>query len=78
MLLVVRFGIAAGHRWAGWTEVGAMDLWYVLDTSISAYNGVWINVAFNTFFLLLYAIPLLALRRRFTSRKITTWATTTP
>lgn len=78
VLLVVRFGLAAGHRWAWWAVVGALDLWYVLDTSISAYYGVWINVAFNTFFLLLYAIPLLATRRHFAAQGHPRPATATP
>jgi hypothetical protein len=65
VLLLVRFALADGQRWAWWTIAAAIDLWYVVDTSISAYYGVWINVVMNTFFLVLYAVPLLAIRRRF-------------
>ena len=64
MLLVVRFALADGQRWAWWALAASIDLWYVLDTSISAYHGVWINVALNTFFLVLFAIPLFATRGR--------------
>jgi hypothetical protein len=38
-------------------------LWYVPDTAFSLYSGFWQNAVMNTGFAVLYAVPLLALRK---------------
>ena len=38
-------------------------LWYVPDTAFSLYSGFWQNAVLNTGFAVLYAVPLLALRK---------------
>jgi hypothetical protein len=63
LLLLVHHALARGQRWAWWALALSLDLWYLCDTAISAYYGVWINVALNTFFLVLFAVPLLGMRR---------------
>ncbi|MEW6204208.1 MAG: hypothetical protein AB1516_02690 [Pseudomonadota bacterium] len=37
--------------------------WYVPDTAFSMYSGFWQNAVLNTSFVVLYAVPLLALRK---------------
>ncbi len=38
-------------------------LWYVPDTAFSLYSGFWQNAVLNSGFAVLYAVPLLALRK---------------
>lgn len=38
-------------------------LWYVPDTVFSVYSGFWQNAVLNTSFAVLYAVPLIALRK---------------
>ncbi|MBA4314736.1 MAG: hypothetical protein C0422_05325 [Alcaligenaceae bacterium] len=38
-------------------------LWYVPDTAFSLYSGFWQNAVLNSGFSVLYAIPLMALRK---------------
>ncbi|MDP3270600.1 hypothetical protein [Limnobacter sp.] len=38
-------------------------LWYVPDTAFSLYSGFWQNAVLNSGFAVLYAIPLMALRK---------------
>lgn len=38
-------------------------LWYVSDTAFSLYSGFWQNAVLNSGFAVLYAVPLLALRK---------------
>jgi hypothetical protein len=40
-------------------------LWYVPDTAFSLYSGFWQNAVLNTGFAVLYAVPLVALRKYF-------------
>ena len=40
-------------------------LWYVPDTAFSLYSGFWQNAVMNTGFAILYAVPLVALRKHF-------------
>lgn len=40
-------------------------LWYVPDTAFSLYSGFWQNAVMNTGFAVLYAVPLVALRKHF-------------
>lgn len=41
----------------------SMGIWFVIDTSLSLYLGFWQNGALNVPFLLMFALPLAALRR---------------
>ena len=40
-------------------------LWYIPDTAFSLYSGFWQNAVLNTSFAVLYAVPLMALRKHF-------------
>ena len=59
---VARYGIAQRQRWAWNGLMASLLLWYVLDGAISIYVGAAINVVFNTVFLAILLIPLIALR----------------
>jgi hypothetical protein len=64
-LFIVRHGFARGEAWAWRCLSLGFSLWFVLDSTRSAIHGVWINVAANTGFLLLFAVPLVATAPRF-------------
>jgi hypothetical protein len=38
-------------------------LWYVPDTAFSLYSGFWQNAVMNTGLAVLYAVPLVGLRK---------------
>jgi len=40
-------------------------LWYVPDTAFSLHSGFWQNAVLNTGFAVLYAVPLMALKKHF-------------
>jgi hypothetical protein len=58
MLFVVAIPLRRREPWAGWAIAIATLNWFVLDTSISATHGVWINVGFNLVALTFVAVPL--------------------
>ena len=49
---------ARQDRWARDALVVAVLLWYLMDTIVSLTFRVWVNAAFNTFVLALFALPL--------------------
>ena len=63
---VARYPFRRRERWA-WTCIFAgITLWFIPDTAISAYFGVYVNVALNITIALLVYVPLIATRRLFT------------
>lgn len=46
------------QRWARDALVSAVGLWFVLDTGISAFHGVWFNVGFNCVVFAALATPM--------------------
>lgn len=64
---VARYPFRRRERWA-WTCIFAgITLWFIPDTAISAYFGVYVNVALNMTIALLVYVPLIATRRLFTN-----------
>lgn len=63
MLFIVKNAFPKREKWA-WNGVlfGALA-WYLIDTSISGYYGVGANVLLNTAIMVLFLIPLMAIRR---------------
>ncbi len=59
---VARYGIAQRQRWAWNGLLASLLVWYVLDGAISIYVGAAINLVFNTIFLAMLIVPLIALR----------------
>jgi hypothetical protein len=62
MLYVVRSLLAKGWR-EGWYFLAlSVAAWYVPDTAYSILSGFWQNAALNSVFLLLFFVPLWAIR----------------
>jgi len=53
----------------GWIMlVTPLVVWFVTGAGYSIYAGFWRNAVFNTLFLVLYSIPLLATRKCFNGK----------
>ena len=65
MAFVVHYGFREGRRWAWNCVAVAITVWFVGDTTVSVYHGVWFNVVFNTGIFLAVWIPLLLSKRCF-------------
>lgn len=65
---LVLHGLARGEAWA-WRGLSlGIVLWFLVDSGASAAHGVWLNVAANVGFLLLFGIPLAAVAPRHLGR----------
>jgi hypothetical protein len=62
---VIRHPFAKKERWAWECVAVGLVVWYILDTSLSLYYGVFFNVAFNSLLLVAAAVPLMLTRRAF-------------
>jgi hypothetical protein len=58
MLFIAWFPFAQRERWAWYCVLVSVICWYLLDTGISFWFGVMINVVLNTTILVLVIIPL--------------------
>ena len=68
MAFVIHMPFKARRRWA-WTALAVSSaLWYIVDTSLSAFYGVNYNVWFNTALLILVAVPLAFTYNNFSSQ----------
>jgi hypothetical protein len=65
LFFVVYHPLKRRERWAWNALVVSIVVWYVLDTIVSLYHGVVLNVISNTVFLILFAIPLVKLKKYF-------------
>lgn len=66
---IVRHGLARGEAWAWQCLSLGLGLWFGVDSTLSAVHGVWLNVAGSVGFLVLYAVPLVALAPRYLGRR---------
>lgn len=58
MLFIAWFPFGSRERWAWFCVLVSVIFWYLLDTGISFWFGVLINVALNTTIMILVIIPL--------------------
>ena len=58
MLFIAWFPFESRERWAWFCVLVSVIFWYLLDTGISFWFGVMINVVLNTTILILVIIPL--------------------
>ena len=65
---IVQFPFKQKEPWAWSCMLTGLVLWVVVDSGISIAYGVWFNVAFNSIFLILVGLPLLATRKHFSSK----------
>lgn len=67
--MIVRYALPRREVWAYRAIVGALLVWFVLDTSASIFHGMLANVwLVNIPCLVIMGVPLLALRRWFRPR----------
>lgn len=52
-----------GEPWAWNAAATSVGVWYALDSAMSVHWGFWPNAVLNTLFLVLFAWPLLRMRR---------------
>jgi hypothetical protein len=62
VVFLAREMLGRGKPWAWRALAFGTGLWFVLDSSVSAIHGVWINAAINVVVLALVALPLAATR----------------
>ena len=65
MWVVASTAFRRREAWAWQGLTVALLVWFVPDTAISSFHGVWPNVALNVCLAALLAAPLLATRRAF-------------
>ena len=64
--MLVRYAFPRGEWWSYMAVVGAVLVWFGLDTAASLLHGAWFNVLLvNIPCLVLLGVPLFALRRAF-------------
>lgn len=64
MFFIAYFPFGQRDRWAWYCVLISVLFWYLLDTGISWWFGVFINVLLNTTILLLVLIPLIFTRSK--------------
>lgn len=70
-LLFVLFGTFQENLSIGWkTVIGSVVAWFIPDTTFSLWSGFWQNAILNMFFMILFAIPLIAIKRSLDSEDI--------
>lgn len=68
IIMLAQGPLRAGERY-GWNAIAwPLLAWYCIDTVFSIMHGVWGNVLLNTGTMLLFGIPLLAVRKHLARR----------
>ena len=57
---VATHGLNSGADWAGRAIVTSLTVWFVVDNIVSFEVGAYVNIASNTLFALLFALPFVA------------------
>jgi hypothetical protein len=65
MAYVVRYPFRSKEKWAWDCIAVGIGLWFIMDTALSFYFGVWFNAMFNVILAVLISLPLLCTRRDF-------------
>jgi hypothetical protein len=65
MYFLTTYAISTKQKWARLAFIVSLAVWYISDTAVSASYQVYFNVIFNTIFLALYMVPLLAIKSSF-------------
>lgn len=70
-LLSVLFGTFREIPSIGWKSVtGSVVAWFIPDTTFSLWSGFWQNAILNAIFIVLFVIPLIAIKRQLNSLPI--------
>lgn len=70
MLFIIIFPLQQFEKWAWYALLVSIIVWFIPDTFISSHLGADFNVVLNIIFLLLFATPLLFLRKSVNSKKV--------
>lgn len=65
MFFVIKYGFREKQKWAWKSIAVGISVWFVIDTSLSIYFGVYFNALFNSILFLLFIIPLLFIKNYF-------------
>ncbi len=65
LAFIAHYPFKMKEKWARNCMAAGLLLWYVLDTGISLYFGVYFNALFNTVLLVLGLVPLLFTWKQF-------------
>ena len=57
---VATHGLNSGANWAGRAIVTSLTVWFVVDNIVSFEVGAYVNIASNTVFAVLFALPFIA------------------
>ncbi len=66
----IQEGFPKERSWTWQALTYGFSFWFIVDTSISAWNDVWFNVAFNITIYVLLIIPLVYLTPKYLENKI--------
>ena len=58
------------EKWSWYCVVIGLLTWFILDTSISYYYGVYINVIVNMVFLIMTLLPIVFTRKSFINKRM--------
>jgi hypothetical protein len=62
MLFLIMYPLRKKEMWSWNAIMLSLVVWYLIDTTLSARSGVYLNVVINTIFLIQFLAPLLFLR----------------
>ena len=62
---IAYFPFKLREKWAWNGVAAAVVFWFIVDTSCSLFYDVSVNAVFNSFTLMLFALPLLFTRKYF-------------
>jgi hypothetical protein len=65
MALIAQHGLRTKARWTWRCYAAGVGLWFLIDTAVSLYFGMWFNTMFNVVLLVFVAVPLAAIRKNF-------------
>jgi hypothetical protein len=65
MAFIAHYPFSKKEKWASNGLLVGMLVWYVLDTGLSVYYAVYVNVVANTAFLILVLLPVVITRKEF-------------
>ncbi len=65
LVYIVHYPFFRKEAWAWECVAVGVVVWYILDTLLSVYYGVFFNVAFNSVLLVAAAMPLMFTRKEF-------------
>jgi hypothetical protein len=65
LVSIIHYPFSRKEAWAWECVAVGLVVWFVLDTSLSIYYGVFFNAAFNSLVLVAAAPPLMLTRKKF-------------